>query len=180
MQYPQPLQTSFCTSTEPTSVRTIDPVGHASRQPASSQCLQTSDRNTQRKGSSPSPSASECEPTTWFPFCRSCSRNMTWRHVDAPRCPVLSYEFPDHVKPSSGTWFHSLHATSQALQPMRTVGSVKKPTSTLSRTYVCRRWFVLCVPSPIMQKSNKESRKIRHKSADLFAQTNHANLFLFS
>ena len=38
--------------TEPTSVRTIDPVGHASRQPASSQCLQTSDRNTQRNGSS--------------------------------------------------------------------------------------------------------------------------------
>jgi hypothetical protein len=24
---------------------------------------------------------------------------------------VLSYEFPDQTKPSSGTWFHSLHAT---------------------------------------------------------------------
>src|SRR4030095_5834112 len=33
---------------------------------------------------------------------------------------------------------------------MHTVGSVKNPTSTLSRTYVCRRWFVLCVPSPII------------------------------
>src|SRR4030095_5086302 len=33
---------------------------------------------------------------------------------------------------------------------MHTVGSVKKPTSTWSCTNVCRRWFVLCVPSPIM------------------------------
>jgi hypothetical protein len=30
--------------------------------------------------------------------------------------------------PSSGTRFHSLHATSQALQPMHTEVSVKKPT----------------------------------------------------
>ena len=29
--------------------------------------------------------------------------------------------------PESGTWFHSLHATSQALQPMHTEVSVKKP-----------------------------------------------------
>jgi superfamily I DNA/RNA helicase len=29
-------------------------------------------------------------PVIWFPFCRSCSRNMTCRHVDAPRWPVLS------------------------------------------------------------------------------------------
>jgi hypothetical protein len=35
---------------------------------------------------------------------------------------------------SSGTSFHSLHATSQALHPMHTVGSVKKPTSTFSCT----------------------------------------------
>src|SRR5438132_4454655 len=54
------------------------------------------------------------------------------------------------MKPSSGTWFHSLHATSQALQPMQTVGSVKKPTSTFSCTKLWWRWFVLCSPSPIM------------------------------
>ena len=30
--------------------------------------------------------------------------------------------------PSSGTWFHSLHATSHALQPMQTLVSVKNPT----------------------------------------------------
>src|SRR5579871_196101 len=34
---------------------------------------------------------------------------------------------PERASPSSGTWFHSLHATSQALQPMQTVVSVKKP-----------------------------------------------------
>src|SRR3989475_6412642 len=28
---------------------------------------------------------------------------------------------------SAGSWFHSLHATSHALQPMQTVGSVKNP-----------------------------------------------------
>jgi hypothetical protein len=30
-------------------------------------------------------------------------------------------------KPSSGNWFHCLQATSQALQPMQSVVSVKKP-----------------------------------------------------
>ena len=33
-----------------------------------------------------------------------------------------------------GTSFHSLQATSQALQPMQTVGSVKKPTVAPSST----------------------------------------------
>ena len=41
---------------------------------------------------------------------------------------VLSYDIPVRDRPSSGTWFHSLHATSQALQPMQTEVSVKKPT----------------------------------------------------
>jgi len=38
------------------------------------------------------------------------------------------------VKPPSdiGTWFHSLQATSQALQPMQTEVSVKKPTRGLA------------------------------------------------
>src|SRR5439155_26355945 len=34
---------------------------------------------------------------------------------------------PSRLNPSSGTPFHSLHATSQALQPMQTLVSVKKP-----------------------------------------------------
>src|SRR5439155_12100692 len=134
MQYPQPLQTSFCTKTEPTSVRTIEPVGHASRQPASWQCLQTSDRKIQRSGSSDCASERPIKPVICFRFWQSCSRNKTCRHVDAPSLPVLSYEFPVHVNPSSGTSFHSLHATSHALQPMHTVGSVKNPTSTFSCT----------------------------------------------
>jgi hypothetical protein len=42
LQYPQPLQTSDWMSVEPNSVRTIAPVGQASRQEAWAQCLQTS------------------------------------------------------------------------------------------------------------------------------------------
>src|SRR6516225_3958451 len=34
---------------------------------------------------------------------------------------------PARLRPSSGTAFHSLHATSQALHPMQTEVSVKKP-----------------------------------------------------
>src|SRR4051794_9433636 len=51
----------------------------------------------------------------------------TWRHVLAPSAPVLSYEDPRKFNPSSGIAFHSLHATSQALQPIHTEVSVKKP-----------------------------------------------------
>jgi hypothetical protein len=40
---------------------------------------------------------------------------------------MLSYDIPVRFRPSSGTWFHSLQATSQALQPMQTEVSVKKP-----------------------------------------------------
>ena len=53
--------------------------------------------------------------------------NATCRHVNEPSEPVLSYEFPVSSRPSSGMRFHSLHATSQALQPMHTEVSVKKP-----------------------------------------------------
>ena len=38
---------------------------------------------------------------------------------------MLSYENPEKSKPSAGTSFHSLHATSHALQPMQTVESVR-------------------------------------------------------
>src|SRR5438445_5841680 len=109
---------SGCTYTPPNSVRTIDPVGHASRHPAFSQCLQTSDENCHVMRSGVLPPA---------PIDASCSTNFTWRHVAWPNASVLSYESPDHRKPSSGTSCHSLHATSQALHPMHSVESVKKP-----------------------------------------------------
>ena len=54
--------------------------------------------------------------------------NATCRQVDALKPTVLSYDIPDRLSPSSGTAFHSLQATSQALQPMQTDVSVKKPT----------------------------------------------------
>src|SRR6266851_5491952 len=88
------------------------PVGQASRQPACSQCLQTSERKFQPNGF-------------------AVSRNLTCLHVALPRLPELSYERPVQTRPSSGTSFHSLQATSHALQPMQTVGSVKKPTVAL-------------------------------------------------
>ena len=52
---------------------------------------------------------------------------FTWRQLLADSAPVLSKLSP--VKPmlSAGRLFHSLQATSQALQPMHTVVSVKKP-----------------------------------------------------
>jgi hypothetical protein len=56
----------------------------------------------------------------------------TWRQVLAPRSIVLSSDLP--VKPwiDMGIWFHSLHATSQALQPMQIEVSVKNPTRGLA------------------------------------------------
>src|SRR5437763_16680426 len=98
----------------------IEPVGHDSRHPAFSQCLQTSDEN------------SHVIPCGAFPprpisGCRST--NLTWRHVEWPSETVLSYESPLQWKPSSGTSFHSLHATSHALHPMQTVASVKNPVT---------------------------------------------------
>src|SRR5438067_4532817 len=113
MQYPQPLQMSSCTTTVPNSVRNSDPVGHTSRQAACVQCLHTSEDISQR-----TPSAS---PMAF------CSMNATCRQVSAPSPTVLSYDIPVRFRPSSGTWFHSLQATSQALQPMQTEVSVKNP-----------------------------------------------------
>ena len=48
-QVPQPLQTSFWTTTVSNSVRKSAPVGHTSRQPACVQCLHTSEDISQRK-----------------------------------------------------------------------------------------------------------------------------------
>src|SRR5215212_1607704 len=100
--------------TPPNSVRTIEPVGHDSRQPAFSQCLQTSEENAHDISSGSIPPA---------PIVVSPSTNFTCRHVECPRPPVLSYELPESAYPSAGTSFHSLHATSQALQPMQRVAS---------------------------------------------------------
>src|ERR1051325_3834699 len=109
---------SGCTKTLPNSVRTIDPVGHDSRQPAFSQCLQTSDENSHvtRSGALPP-----------FPISGVRSTNFTCRHVDAPSEKVLSYDRPLKTKPPSGTPFPSLHATPHALQPMQRVESVRNP-----------------------------------------------------
>ena len=54
--------------------------------------------------------------------------NATWRQIEAPRPPVLSYDIGVRVSPSSGTAFHSLQATPQALQPKHTEVSVKNPS----------------------------------------------------
>src|SRR5439155_26832595 len=98
-------------TTVPNSVRKIAPVGQTSRQPACVQCLHTSDDMSQRRSS----------------LLGCCSMNATWRQLFASSAPVLSYELPVNEMPSSGTMFHSLHATSQALHTMHTVVSVKKP-----------------------------------------------------
>src|SRR5947207_5772426 len=98
----------------------IDPVGQASRQPAFSQCLQTSEENAQVIWSGALPPV---------PIAVSCSTNFTCRHVEWPNASVLSYDMPLQRKPSAGTPFHSLHATSQALHPMHRVESVKKPVT---------------------------------------------------
>src|SRR5687767_10241929 len=122
-QYPHPLHMSGWTKTLSNSVRTIDPVGHASRHAAERQCLQTSDIISHEK----SPPA-----VTWPPRGTGRSTKATWRQVDAPRATVLSYDIPEKNMPSSGSWFHSLHATSHALHPMQTVVSVKNPFAPIS------------------------------------------------
>jgi hypothetical protein len=54
--------------------------------------------------------------------------------VSAPRSIVLSSEFPVNPSIDIGIWFHSLQATSHALQPMQTDVSVKKPIRGLARS----------------------------------------------
>src|SRR5262249_21367016 len=74
------------------------------------------------------PPASPPSPASASGLATRCSMKATWRQVSAPRPSVLSYDMPVNCRPSSGTWFHSLQATSQALHPMHTDVSVKKPT----------------------------------------------------
>src|SRR5439155_2935887 len=119
-QYPQPLQTSCWTTTVPNSVRKRAPVGQTSRQAACVQCLQTSELISQRRALAPSPSSTGNGVV--------CSMKATCLQVLAPSEPVLSYVCPEKCRPSSGTRFHSLQATSQALQPIQMLVSVKKPS----------------------------------------------------
>src|SRR5919204_4820598 len=109
---------SSWTTTVPYSVRNSEPVGQTSKHAACVQCLQTSDDISQRSASS---SPSPCSGSF-------CSTKATCRQVFAPSSEVLSYDSPVQTIPSSGTRFHSLQATSHALQPMQTEVSVKNPT----------------------------------------------------
>src|SRR5215212_149975 len=112
---------SSWTTTVPYSVRKRDPVGQTSRHAACVQCLQTSELISQRSASiGSSPSNGACSGSF-------CSTKATWRQEFAPSVEVLSYDSPVQTSPSSGTRFHSLQATSQALQPMQIEVSVKKP-----------------------------------------------------
>src|SRR3954453_22350730 len=125
-QYPHPLQMSSWTTTVPNSVRNSEPVGHTSRHAACVQCLHTSLDINQRRPLSATPSLPT--PVRSWRIGLRCSMKATCRHVDAPSPFVLSKDMPVNNRPSSGTWFHSLHATSHALQPMHTDVSVKNPT----------------------------------------------------
>ena len=59
--------------------------------------------------------------------CLGCSMNATCRHWSALSEWLLSYDDPSMSNPWSGTSFHSLQATSQALHPIQMLVSVKKP-----------------------------------------------------
>src|SRR5919109_2718283 len=116
MQLRQPLQTSSWMKTVLNSVRMIAPVGQTSMQLACVQCLQTSDMS--RKALPlPVPIVSSA----------TLSMNFTCRQVAPLSSPVLSRLSPRKPLSSVGSWFHSLQATSQALHPMQTLVSVKKP-----------------------------------------------------
>src|SRR5262249_35336755 len=86
-------------------------VGHTSMQLAIAQCLQTSLIMFQATP----------------PLAVVRSWNWTWRQFCSSSWPVLSKPSPNSGA-CPGSWFHSLHATSHALQPMQSVVSVKKPT----------------------------------------------------
>src|SRR5579862_4724909 len=103
----------------------IAPVGQPSRHAECVQCLQTSELISQRNCSSSTAAADSPSELTRRGFC--CSMNATCLHVFAPSPPLLSYDVPPKTSPSSGTRFHSLQATSHALQPMQSVVSVKNP-----------------------------------------------------
>src|SRR5256885_1623564 len=118
MQSRQPLQTSCWMKTVSNSVRTIALVGQTSAHDACWQCLQTSDIISQAW---PLPTVVEAVR------CASFSRNLTCRQFSASSWPVLSKLSARNTGGSPESSFHSLQATSQALQPMQTLVSVKNP-----------------------------------------------------
>ncbi len=94
--------------------------------------------------------------------------NATWRQVSAPRPTVLSYDIPVSFSPSSGMWFHSLHATSHALHPMHTVVSVKNPTRAGASPYpvsAARSWVGVSTRSRWMVISQLPSRLLSDPGA---------------
>src|SRR5699024_10895311 len=142
-QYPQPLQMSCWTTTVSNSVWKRAPVGHTSTHAAWVQCLHTSEDMSQRNsprssGGAEAPGSSNegiprstvslrPRPVSWWPSGSRCSMKATCRQLLASSPPVLSKDMPVKFRPSSGTRFHSLQATSQALQPIHTLVSVKNP-----------------------------------------------------
>src|SRR2546430_3467560 len=118
MQLRQPLHTSCWMKTVSNSVRMIAFVGHTSAQEACWQCLQTSDIISQAL-----PFPVVVRSVRWV----SGSMNLTWRQLWASRRPVLSKLSARKAGSLAWSPFHSLQATSQALQPMQMLVSVKKP-----------------------------------------------------
>src|SRR5207249_1947746 len=114
MQLRQPLQTSCWMKTVSNSVRVMAPVGQTSRQLAFLQCLQTSLIISQA-----CPPAMGVGCTSVPRLSGTCSMNCTCRQFCASSWPVLSKESARNCGLLPSSWFHSLHATSQALQPMR-------------------------------------------------------------
>src|SRR5678815_5659839 len=111
MQSRQPLQTSGWMYTVSNSVRMMALVGQTSMQLACEQCLHTS--LIMLHATPPAGSTTRTGDT-----CSSTS---------AARRPVLSNP-SRNLAAWPGSWCRSLQATSQALQPMQSVVSVKKPT----------------------------------------------------
>src|ERR1700759_5503885 len=137
---------SSWTTTVPNSVRISAPAGKPPGPPASEQCLHTSLDISQRMGPSSGPLGVLLDCRGLWACCGPgsggvggpvrglvggpgaiCSMKATWRQVVPLRPTVLSNDMPDRFSPSSGTAFHSLQATSQALHPMQTEVSVKNP-----------------------------------------------------
>src|SRR5205807_9829470 len=98
------------------TVLTVSSGGHTSSHEACCQCLQTSDIISQ---ACPLPAVVDAVR------CASFSMNFTWRQFSASSLPVLSKLSARNAGALPASWFHSLQATSQALQPMQTLVSVK-------------------------------------------------------
>src|SRR5262249_29040766 len=130
-QFRHPLHTSCWMKTVSNSVRMMAPVGQTSMQLACLQCLQTSDIISQ---ATPLP----CVATGWSV---TCSTKSTWRQFWASRLPVLSKLSARKAGALPWSWFHSLHATSHALQPMQTLVSVKNP-------YAWPAWILGAISEP--------------------------------